>query len=301
MGIEDREYLRDEDGYSAYSEHGPRSGPTSIVTKIIIVTAIVYLLQLFSIGPNGQSLVTSWLKLTTADLFQRGQIWRILTYAFCHSEQSLFHILMNMLGLHFFGRPLSQRMGDREFLWFYLSSAVFAGICSLVFYQFVQTSTSVIGASGAVLAVCMLYAMLYPRNIILLFGVLPIEARWLVALYAASDAIPVVLELTTGRKTSGVAHSAHLGGLLFGFLYMRWNMHLTSWWDRFAKRMKTARQVKKSNLRVYSPPNQPESDLSAQMDAILEKISQKGEASLTEKERNILNQASKQLRKNREK
>ncbi len=124
---------------------------------------------------------------------------------------------MNMYGLHMIGSQLVHRTGEREFLWFYLASAVFAGICSLAFYTLLGTSTRVIGASGAVLAIYMMYAMLYPRQIFYFFGAFPIEARWLITILVAMDAIPLMMQLANRNLGTGVAHSAHLGGLLFGF------------------------------------------------------------------------------------
>ncbi len=298
MGIESREYLRHEDDGSFDGQS--RVTPMSIVTKIIIATAAVFVLQLLSSrGPGGMSTIEQWMVLR-GDLLFGGQVWRLLTYAFLHDKQNLMHILMNMYLLFLLGRPAAQLTGEREFLWFYCISAIFAGMCSALFYQFMDVNPYVMGASGAVMAVFTLFAMHYPRQKLYLFAVLGIEVRWLLAMYVAFDAFPVVRALSAGHLgNNGTAHSAHLGGLLFGWLYFRWQMRFTSWWDRVAGRTSTAIRSKKTGLKVFNPRTTPEPDLSGRVDEILAKISEHGEESLTSRERRILRQASDQMKKRR--
>jgi hypothetical protein len=168
------------------------------------------------------------------------------------------------------------------------------------FYRFLRVDPQILGASGAVFAVFTLFAMHYPRQKLSLFGVLGIEVRWLLAAYVAIEAYPVVRSLSAGQLgDGGTAHSAHLGGLLFGWLYYRWNMRFTNWWDRIAGRTATGIRARKAGLRVYNPKTQPDPDLSARVDEILDKISRQGEESLNARERRILRQASEQMKKRR--
>ena len=303
MGIENREYLRDEYDDTAGSFRRPSSKPMTLI--LVVVTAVVFVLQLMtsskSNGLSGAStsLVQEWLALNFDDVIMRGQIWRLLTYAFCHDQSNPFHIVFNMMVLYSIGGVLRQLLGDREFLWFYLVAAVFAGICSLVFYRLVGINAQIIGASGATMGVFCLVALHYPRERVLLMGIIPIEFRWLLAAFVAIDTLPMINQVAAAlqnrRMDSQVANSAHIGGLIFGFLYFRWNMRITRWWDQFAGRIATRRR--RGKLRVFKESPEPESSLSSQVDDILEKISREGEASLTSRERNILSQASKQYRK----
>jgi len=308
MGIENREYLRDEydDGIGGFRR--PTTRPMHVI--VIAVTVAVFVLQLLTSrqfpGPDGKPIITSlvqeWLALNADDVLSSGQIWRFLTYAFCHDQGSLLHIVVNMIVLFSIGGVLRPLLGDREFLWFYLVSAVFAGICSLAFYRLVNINAHIIGASGATMAVFCLVALHYPRQKVLLMGIIPIEFRWLLAAFVAMDTFPMIGQVTAAlqnkQAVSQVANSAHIGGLIFGFLYFRWNMNITRWWDQFAGRMRSRRT--RGNLRVFTESNEPESNLSDQVDAILEKISREGEASLTSRERKILAQASRQYRKGRD-
>ncbi|MFN9717089.1 MAG: rhomboid family intramembrane serine protease [Planctomycetota bacterium] len=292
MSIQNREYVRDR-------IRGGTSGsslPTaSLLSKLIGLTVFVYILQIVLKAQNGGSILTEWMSLNSDDLYFRGQIWRLLTYAFVHNVQSPMHLVMNMITLYSVGRMLTNLVGERELLFFYLASAVFAGICSVAFYTLMGMHPGILGASGAVYAVFCVVAMHYPRQQVLLFGTFPIEMRWLLAAFAAIDAVPTLMNLSASTQ---VAHSAHLGGLLFGFLYVRMGMNLSLGWDRIAGRVRS-RKKKPSGLRIFAPPDVPESRLAEQMDEILEKISRDGERSLTLRERNLLTQASRQLRKDR--
>ena len=305
MGIENREYLRDEYDDTAGSFRRPSSKPMTLI--LVVVTVAVFVLQLMTSRANGlpgasTSRVQEWLALNFDDVMTRGQIWRLLTYAFCHDQGNLLHIVFNMMVLYSIGGVLRQLLGDREFLWFYLVSAVFAGMCSLVFYRLIGINAQIIGASGATMAVFCLVALHYPRQKVLLMGIIPIEFRWLLAAFVAIDTLPMINQVAAWWQhkptDSEVANSAHIGGLIFGFLYFRWNMRITRWWDQFAGRIATRRR--RGKLRVFTEVPEPESNLSSQVDDILEKISREGEASLTSRERNILAQASKQYRKGKD-
>lgn len=274
----------------------------SVVSKLIIVTAAIYLLQLFTQRADGSSLAAEWLALERDLVFQSGQIWRLLTYAFCHSEVHLMHIACNMLALFFLGRIVAQTLGQREFLWVYLVAAVFSGIVQVSALAIFPTSeaTWVLGASGAVSAVFMLFTLHYPRLRLFLFGLIPIEARWLLAVMLAYDGLGFLGLMPSVFVSSGagVGHAAHLGGLMFGWLYFRWHMNLTSWWDRIAGRVRTA-ELPRHSLKIYNPETQPDVDYAGKVDDILSKISREGEASLTHRERRILTQASEHLKSTR--
>ncbi len=298
MGMNDRDYSQQA------GEPKTQMRSVSIVVKLIAVTVGVYLLQILTSRPDGQdSLAFNWLALERDLVFQSGHVWRFLTYAFCHSEAGLMHIACNMLALYFLGRVVAPILGQREFLWVYLTSAVFAGIiqaCAMAIYR-TPGQDWVLGASGAVCAVFMLFSLHYPKAKLYLLGIIPIEARWLLLFAITYDGlgflglVPAVF-VGDGAK---IGHAAHLGGLLFGFLYFQWNMNLTSWWDRVAGRTRQAVDNNTGGLKVYDPGAQPALDYSERVDVILAKISRDGEASLTDHERRTLAQASQHLNSTR--
>lgn len=249
-------------------------------------------------GLPKRSLVTQWFQLETPKVLQ-GQVWRLITCAFCHSVDSLFHILFNMLFLLWFGPRLEAMYGQKEFLWFYLTSAVASSLCYIGIDLVTGDPIPMLGASGAIMGVTMLFAWHFPDHTIYLFFIVPVTMRWMVCLYAILDLFPLLQQLS-GNSVGGsdnVAHAAHLGGLGFGYLYVSRQWRLSTWGDWFATKVK-ARQ---RGFRVVTADSEGRSTrskekLADEMDAILKKISEEGEGSLTNSERRTLEKASRELR-----
>lgn len=131
--------------------------------------------------------------------------WTMVTYTFLH--QGWMHLLFNMIALYFFGSRVEQRLGPERFFVLYFVSGIAGALLSFAF----SPNAPILGASGAVFGVSLAYARFWPRDQILIWGIIPIEARWLVA-------------ISTGMALfgigGGVAHFAHLGGFLGGYLYL---------------------------------------------------------------------------------
>jgi membrane associated rhomboid family serine protease len=141
--------------------------------------------------------------------------WQMLTYAFVHA--SVQHIFFNMFGLYMFGADVERVWGERRFLAYYLACALAAALTQLVIASFGVAAGPTVGASGAIFGVLLAYARLFPHRMIMpLIPPIPMRAPVFVALYG-------VLELVLGVSGAqgGVAHFAHLGGLLGGFLLLR--------------------------------------------------------------------------------
>jgi len=310
MGIYDRDYYR-----GATRGSNLLSGEASVVKRLIAASVIVFLLQVFVTRidlpvvegfdrlPEAQQaelraaygrpvqVITEWFSLNARDVVERGQVWRLLTYAFLHG--SPWHLLFNMIGLWIFGRGLEILYGSREFLLFYLTGAVFAGLCDIGLSYGLREFHVTIGASGAVMAAAMLYALYYPTDRIFVFF-FPIEVRWLVTLYVVFD-LYSILQQAGGGVTDGIAHAAHLGGLLYGYVYKRYDLRFGHWFEsgkfsRWWRQTQTRRHV-----RVYAP-EEDSTSLEEQVDAILAKISSQGEASLSDREREILKEASRRYK-----
>jgi membrane associated rhomboid family serine protease len=136
--------------------------------------------------------------------------WQLVTYMFLHAD--FYHIFFNLFALWIFGQALEQLWGTKRFLIYYFLTGIGAGIIQL----FVSSGYT-IGASGAVFGILLGFGMMYPnRRIMLLFPPIPIKAKYFVGFYGA-------LELFNGltRVDSGIAHFAHLGGLLVGFILIK--------------------------------------------------------------------------------
>jgi membrane associated rhomboid family serine protease len=142
----------------------------------------------------------------------QGALWQPLTYMFVHD--GLSHLLVNMLGLLFFGTAVEKELGTKEFLLYYLLTGFLGGAFSLAVYILSGTATVLVGASGAIFAVLLAFATLQPTAQILIWGIIPVRAPILVLGYAAIELAAEIF-----GRADGVAHLTHLAGLGFGWLY----------------------------------------------------------------------------------
>jgi membrane associated rhomboid family serine protease len=304
MGIYDREYYR-------------REGPSflgSIRTGeackwLIIANIAVFVLQIVT---NQSSIVTDALVLTANDVMH-GQVWRLLTYAFLHDPHSWQHILFNMLFLWWFGTDVEAVYGKKEFLSFYLVSAVVGGILFVLAAEAGLIPTPdpridpaqipCLGASGAVTAVLVLCALHFPSRVILIMFILPMPIWAFVVFQVAQDAFAFF-----GQSHTGTAVTVHLGGALFAFCYYKGHWRLSTLWGRVRE---WQRRLSRPRLRVYreqqpqvtSAAAEPEGNvndqLEEQLDAVLDKVARSGQNSLTDNERRILMRASEVYRRRR--
>lgn len=181
------------------------------LTQVLLLVNIAF----FLLEPLTDDSIAGWLALWPLDsgLFMP---WQVVTYAFLHG--SLMHLGFNMLGLWMFGAELERVWGSRRFAWFYLASVLAAATTELIVMAISGSEVPTIGASGGVFGLLMGFALLFPRRtIMLIFPPIPMPAWLFVTLYAGFE---LTLGLT-GRDT-GVAHFAHLGGLLGGWLMIRY-------------------------------------------------------------------------------
>ena len=156
-------------------------------------------------------------------LVMRGWVWTFVTYMFVHGGIS--HILFNMLALFIFGIQVERYMGSREFLLFYFTTGILAGVFSFFVY-FLTNSPMVIlmGASGAIFAVELAYAVFFPDSIIYLWGILPLRAPVMVLGFTALELISSIFGLSRG-----VAHLTHLAGFGFAWLYFVVRFGIDPW------------------------------------------------------------------------
>jgi membrane associated rhomboid family serine protease len=143
----------------------------------------------------------------------QGYVWQIFSYMFVHANPS--HLLLNMLGLFFFGARVEKEIGSREFLLYYFLTGFLAGLFSLAVYLATGTyNVALIGASGAVFAVELAYATIYPESEIYIWAILPVRAPILVLGFTAIELFSQILGVN-----GSVAHLAHLAGFGFGWIY----------------------------------------------------------------------------------
>jgi membrane associated rhomboid family serine protease len=153
----------------------------------------------------------------------RGWVWTFASYMFLHGGFS--HVFFNMLGLFIFGTPVERQMGSREFLLFYFITGILAGAFSFGVYCLTGAyGVALMGASGALFAVELAYAVFFPDSIVYLWGILPLRAPVMVLGFTALELVFSV----TGMN-SGVAHFTHLAGFAFGWFYFLIRFGMNPW------------------------------------------------------------------------
>ena len=305
---------------SSYSEHdAPRITPA--VQWLIAINVAIYFLQLTLVGPTMQQ----FLGFQLSDL--PGSLWTVVTYMFVHG--GFWHVTLNMYTLWVFGPRVEHEWGAAAFTRFY----IWCGLGGWLFHLLFGPAAPLVGASAAVYGVMLAYAMRWPDDELMLFGVIPLRVKWFVAMLVVGSLIQgmgLTIDGPNGESGGpGIAYLAHLGGFAFAWLYLRTPSSQSL--DRLKQRIaqvpdvtdETPRAVPRSLPRsrdreresevdeivakskavltkrpaapAASQPRQPGQPPSA-LDAVLDKISRTGIESLTPDERKLLDEASRKLR-----
>lgn len=183
-----------------------------VITHLLIINALVFGIQIMF--PQMDKLLTGYYFLSP-----NFKPWQILTHLFAHADIS--HLFFNMFSLWMFGKILAHLWGTQRFLFFYLSCGLFAFITHELYlysqYGMNTANAPFLGASGAVYGILVAFATLFPNTqLMLLFPPIPLKAKYLIGGFILMDLFSGI----SGRST-GIAHFAHLGGALAGFLIIR--------------------------------------------------------------------------------
>ncbi len=270
---------------------------TRVIMILIIVNVIVFIIQLLfstissqwgvptmGISPEtdgtvhhvmlGPDRFTTLFWLYQPFAIGKLWLWQFVTYMFLHSISDPWHIIFNMFVLWMFGSEVERAMGTRKFLTMYFTAGIFAGIFGCLF----TPNNPILGASGAIFAVEIAFAMFYPNSTIIFF-VFPIKAKYLIMIFIGITVVNCLMP-----SSGNVAHFAHLGGLLYGFLFIRYE-------PRFSNFLISWQNQQKAN------EYKREEEVKNGVDALLDKVNRTGMKSLTRRERSYLKNASKRYRK----
>ncbi|MEM6460252.1 MAG: rhomboid family intramembrane serine protease [Planctomycetota bacterium] len=301
MGSENRDYFRDEAkrwGGGGGGGFGGGGGMPPITKYLLIANLAVFVLQMvFGTARRGGFLSPfPLLNFNVEQAISGFQVWRLFTYQFVHAD--FFHILFNMIGLFFFGPLMESWWGSRRFLAFYLlcgaSGAVVASLLgALPGLGVFPPGAKLVGASGAVFGILAGCATLFPhQRVQLLFPPIPMSMRTMALVFLGIAALSVI----AGSANAG-GEAAHLGGALLGFVLVK-NAGLLSWADRVDTAAVSPAAVKgKVEAGRFERKRKQEEALEAEVDRILAKVADQGLASLTNKEKKTLNDATAAKRK----
>lgn len=187
----------------SYGAPAPRLRVTPWVKLLLMINAGVFLVTVVV----GQGAMFDVFAFSPSRLLERP--WGMLTYMFMHA--GLWHLLMNLLFLFFFGPPLEARWGSELFLKFYL-------VCGLggVLLSFAFSDAMIVGASAACYGIMLAFAMAWPNQTVYIWALVPVKVKWLVGFLVALSFVSAI-----GPSRDGVAHLAHLGGAVAGFLMVK--------------------------------------------------------------------------------
>ena len=193
----------------------------NVVFVLIGINILVYLAEILLKDPR----IFLYLPMIPLAVLREKWIWQFVTYMFVHDPSSISHLLFNMFALFIFGRQVERHMGSREFLLYYLSTGILAGVFSFVVYLYTGFMwVRLMGASGAIFAVQLAFAAFFPHSIIYIWGILPLRAPVMVLGFTVLELVFMI----TGRG-GNVAHSTHLAGFAFGWLYFVVRFGINPW------------------------------------------------------------------------
>jgi len=199
----------------------------SVVTMLLILNGIMFLLDMSSGGQLRYSFalwpILSSGSIVYAQQISHFQIWQLITYSFLHG--GILHLALNMYALWLFGSRMEYVWGEKAFAIYYFVCVIGAGVVQLIIATYAAKQGGIyptIGASGGVFGLLLAFGMTFPNErLLLIFPPVILKAKWLVIIYGA-------IELWAGvtGTMAGVAHFAHLGGMLFGYILIRyWRRH----------------------------------------------------------------------------
>ena len=289
MGIYDRNYYREESDLNL----APNWNKRSAVSMLIIVNVAVYIANIIlsqaqRFTPAFQGVVTEFLLLSSGDRLSPIYWWRTITYGFAHDAVGPFHLIFNMLGLYFLGRAVEDRYGRNEFLRIYFFALFICGATWLLKqYVLGVNDNRMLGASGAVLCIEMLFVFNFPTQRIFLFF-FPIPA-W---------ALGIILVLTNfvSNPSTGIAYDVHMVGILVAAAYFFLGLSFRSLDDVRSAWRRLLRRLTGPKLKVHSDLHETKQNDSEEADRILAKIHETGQDSLTSRERKFLERYSREVR-----
>ena len=190
----------------------PSSSIPNVIFALLIANGLVFALQ----QVNAEFMYINFALWPATDPRSPFMPWQLLTYGFLHGSTT--HIFFNMFGLWMFGRDIEQFMGSKRFLTYFLVCIVGAGIVQLIVAGMQGGLYPTVGASGGVFGILLAYGLTFPNRIVVpLFPPIPMRAITFVFIYGLLE-----LYLGVSGGAPGVANFAHLGGMLFGFLLIRY-------------------------------------------------------------------------------
>jgi membrane associated rhomboid family serine protease len=291
-----------------YMRRSPFDTRRSVTLALIVINAVIFVIQsaLVQFAPALAVQYYAYGALSLEGL-EHGFVWQLLTYQFMHAN--FMHILFNCWAIYVFGLDVENALGRKVFLTLYLSSGVLGGLLqALAGLATMRFGGEVVGASAAAFGLTAAFAVLFPDRVLLLFFIIPMRAKFLLLLCAILAVMGILAPQGGNFGGPRVADVAHLGGMLTGFLFVRYAIHWDWHWPQLRNRRDSPAtrlvRVKSGASALWGRGKASQTEdlpadefLSREVDPILDKISAHGIQSLTERERRILQTARDKMAK----
>ena len=260
------------------------------VKNLIYANTVIWAVMFFShfSGYGFNNFMLNQFALSRYGVLGQFKIWQLVTYMFLHDPNGILHILFNMLFLWMFGIELENEWGTREFLKYYFVTGIGAGILNILF-----TSSPTIGASGAIYGVMLAYALRYPDRYVYLYFLFPIKMKYFIGFLFL-----VAFFSTLGSYGGGIAHAAHLGGIVIGYIYLKYWYFFYRIKDHLSG-IKPPKVNIKPTMKYHQGGKKDEDKVEYYrrvIDELLDKINRVGYLNLTEEEKKLLEEGSNYLR-----
>lgn len=285
-----------------YTTANPEELAKKTLLWIVGINVGVFLLQLILGASGGRGLMEDAFGLSLSQI-GRGFVWTPITYAFLHDTRDLMHIAINMILIFLIGRQIFLILGLKRFLQLYFACAFTGGLIFLAAKLVsVVSVSSVVGASGVWYGLLAFYVLLAPEEEILFMFVLRMKRKVVGYIMLGIGLVGLIFHEILGSGFN-IAHSAHLGGMLGGFLFHRYVFSPNPYASggginlsipKFFKKSEKKKPTEKYRYQVNVGRSR---DLKREVDGILDKINSKGFGSLTPEEKKTLDEAKDLLRK----
>jgi rhomboid family protein len=284
-----------------------------VIKNLIIINCAVFIIQelgqyVYLAGVPLENYILRWFGLWTigSGFFE---VWQLISYQFMHG--GFLHILFNMFILWMFGIEIENLWGSRKFLTFYLTAGVVGGLSQIIFYPLLVGGPigPTIGASAAIMGVMVAFGILFPNRLIYLYFLIPIKTKYFVIFLILIDFLYI--------GSQSIANLAHIGGAAAGLIYMLYEKKKgtaygnyfnssygsssgQSMFSKMSENLSGMFKKKEKNVedaKFYEIKKEDEEKVDqAEIDKILDKISESGYQNLTEREKKILFEASKKMK-----
>lgn len=267
----------------------------SIVTTLIVINIAVYVVGM--LGEVGATITYGW-GVMQGEAVLHGQVWRLFTAQYLHDPMGIWHLALNMIGLHFLGRPLERMWSARKFFVIYTLSGLAGNLfyTLLAFLGTIDPMTPALGASGCIFGLLGVVAVMFPHATVYVYFLFPIKIRTAAIIFGG---IALLTILQRGANYGGEA--CHLAGLVFG---VWWAWRGEGWWQSRRGRSRSFSSPKgiREHIPSYLKPSKFADHIAGrridqvEVDRILKKVYESGLHSLSESEKEYLQEATDRQR-----